>query len=61
MDEYLLTLKHEMTTGWWVNEDEGGEDFFLPRSQCEVIDQNDSDGTITLQVPEWLAIDKGLA
>lgn len=46
-----VKLKHETAAAYLVNG--GDKDVWVPKSQCEY-----SDGE--LQLPEWLALEKGL-
>lgn len=39
-------------------EDEKGEKFLLPKSQIEIV--HEGRGCITVEMPEWLAVEKGL-
>lgn len=39
--------------------DTGDEEIWLPKSQVEI--ERQGDGLVTVTLPEWLAIEKGLA
>lgn len=48
---------HETEAAWLI--DFGEQDsVWLPKSQCEV--EEESDGSVTVTLPEWLAIEKGI-
>lgn len=51
---YFERLVHQTTDAWLIETDSGDE-VWLPKSQCE-LDEDDN----TVEVPEWLAIEKGL-
>jgi hypothetical protein len=51
--EVPVTLKHETDHAYLVTSAITGKDAWAPKSQCE-----HEDGT--LQIPEWLAVDKEL-
>jgi hypothetical protein len=42
-------------------DEDGDPEVWLPKSQVEVLSGGQIDRPIKLEVPEWLAIDKGLA
>lgn len=50
--DIAVQVKHETEKAILVND--GTEDIWLPKSQCEM----NPDGTVTM--PEWLAHEKGL-
>jgi hypothetical protein len=51
--EVPVTLKHETDEAYLVTSGITGKDAWVPKSQCECEDE-------TLQIPEWLAVDKEL-
>ena len=55
--EIACQLVRETKAAWLVND--GTQEVWLPKSQCEWEPEGYKDVGI-MQVPEWLAIDKGL-
>jgi hypothetical protein len=51
--DFAAALKHETELAYLVND--GERDYWLPKSMTE----RNADGTFT--VPEWLAIERGIA
>lgn len=51
--DFAAELKHETDKAFLVND--GDDDYWLPKQFTE----NNGDGTFT--IPEWLAIEKGIA
>ena len=49
--------RHETEEAWLIDFGEN-DPTWLPKSQCEIEEEND--GTVTVTLPEWLAIEKGL-
>ena len=59
-ERYTLHKHHETAKAWLVS-DTGEKDdaFWLPLSQIEIID-DEADEAVVLDVPNWLAEEKGL-
>lgn len=57
-----LRLVAQTGAAWGVTEDEPDDPvIWLPKSQVEIDDEDTELGEVaTFEVPEWLAIDKGL-
>lgn len=61
MVELELLWVAETTMSWGVTEDEPDDPvIWLPKSQCEMGKHTELGQTATFEVPEWLAIEKGL-
>lgn len=56
VEEYNLVLVHETDLALLVEWD--NDRFWLPKSQVEELDRNEN--WIVLEIPEWLAIERGL-
>lgn len=53
------TIEHE--TGKAILLDVGADDpVWIPKSQIVDMESNRADGTVSVEIPEWLALDKGL-
>lgn len=59
--EIRLRYKTE-TAGAWVFKDADGNDVVLPKSQVDVADliEPDPGDVVTVEMPEWLAKNRGL-
>jgi len=53
--EIHVTIKHQTAVAVLVND--GDNDVWLPLSQVDIVED---EGKTLAQMPEWLAIDKGL-
>lgn len=56
--EVSVLLKHETDAAILVSED-GEKGIWIPKSKCEFSD-SDVHGFVTIELPEWLALEKGL-
>lgn len=54
--DFSCQLKVETEKAWLVFD--GEEDFWLPKSQCEM--EKQFDGSYVAIVPQWLAEEKGI-
>jgi hypothetical protein len=62
MVELELQLKGETAAAYLVRDgdEDGDRECWLPKSQVAVISGGEIDKIIKLEVPDWLAVDKGL-
>ena len=56
--ELLLEIKAE--TGKALLVSDGGQNVWLPKSQIEYTEQGGKGDEIVFEIPEWLALEKGL-
>ena len=56
--EILVLLKHQTDAAILISED-GKKEIWLPKSKCEV-STPDKHGMVTVELPEWLALERGL-
>ena len=65
MEEYMVRIKHETDAAYLVTDsDQEGEEFWLPKSQVEVLDDESeiykNKGCCRMGIPDWLAKEKGM-
>jgi len=54
--EITVEIRHETDSAYLV--DDGSTRDWVPKSQVEIVDDNDGDAVIAI-MPEWLAKEKG--
>ena len=59
--DLTVELVHETSGAALVGLDENAEEIWLPKSQIEIRRDDPIPGVATITMPEWLAVEKGLA
>lgn len=63
--EFVFWVKHETDKAYLCKrmedeDDDDAEEFWLPKSQTTVLEINERKSWYTVELPEWLAEEKGL-
>ena len=65
MELTFQALLHDGPRAWKLRAGDAGDpkarEVWLPKSQCELVRMNKRDGSVMIEVPQWLAEKEGLA